>query len=454
MPSKIFLISVNRCATPYVVFPLGLAHVAAALVRAGHTVEMADCARDAAAIEEKIRAFSPDYIGLSLRNIDDNQIRNTRFLANDLCVLSKKIRTLTTAPLIIGGSGFSLFPESLLTESGADFGIKGEAEESLPRLIAALEGNNDCRDVPGLVYRDNTGIVRNETKRCADSSIVPPLLPPELAQFYIRESSMLNVQTQRGCAFTCCYCTYPLIEGTAVRPKDPAACADEIERIRSSGARYFFIVDSVFNSSPAHVTAVCEEVIRRGLALSWGCFLRPQGLTQELMNLMARAGLSHIEFGSDSFSDSVLAEYGKNFSFEDVYNASELARAAKVHYAHFLIAGGPGETEATMREGFENSKRLKKTVHFPFVGMRVYPGTPLFRRALSEGVIAPGTDLLPPFFYINPAFQKERLFSLLGEFSKQSKNWIVGDIPEHNATVVTNLRRMGVVGPLWEFLVR
>jgi radical SAM superfamily enzyme YgiQ (UPF0313 family) len=450
MPSKILLISVNRYAIPYVVFPLGLAHVAAALKRAGHTVELADCAVDPDAFEKKIPTFRPDFIGISLRNIDESP----HFFTNELSVLSKKIRSLTSAPIIIGGSGFAIFPQRLLAESGADFGIKGEAEEALVQLIGALEKKNSYHHVPGLVYRDNGRIVQNNQQRCANSSIVPPLYPTDLAQFYISNSSMLNVQTQRGCSYTCCYCSYPVIEGIAVRFKNPTLIGEELEQIKKSGARYFFIVDSVFNSSPAHVADVCEEMLLRNLKLSWGCFLRPQGLTQDLMDLMARAGLTHIEFGSDSFSDSVLSEYGKNFTFEDIFRSSEYALAAKVHYAHFLIIGGPGETENSMRESFENSKRLTKTVLFPFVGMRVYSQTALYHRAIAEGVVTKDTDLLPPFFYFSPGLSQEKIFTLLESFSKESKNWIFGERPEADSEVEKKLRALGVIGPLWEFLVR
>ncbi len=454
MPSKILLVSVNRCTTPYPVFPLGLAHVAAALSREGHLVKMADGAVDAEPIEKSVRSFDPDFVGLSLRNIDDLQIRNTRSFTEELSVLSQRIRSLTKAPVIIGGSGFALFPQKLLAESGADFGIAGEGEESFVLLLDALSGERQFGRIPGLVFRDQSGIIVNPQKPCEHSRIVPPILPPDLVRFYVDKSSMLNVQTQRGCAYTCCYCTYPVIEGTTVRLKNPGAIGDELAQIAESGARYFFIVDSVFNSSPGHVTAVCEEMLRRNLKLSWGCFLRPQGLTRKLMNLMARAGLSHIEFGSDSFSDSVLSDYGKHFTFGDVFNSSEYARREEIHYAHFLIVGGPGETERTMQESFENSKRLRKTVHFPFVGMRIYPQTTLYDRARSEGVITRETDLLPPSFYISPSLTKHKIFSLLEAFSQESRNWVIGELPEENAKVVKNLRALGVVGPLWEFLAR
>jgi radical SAM superfamily enzyme YgiQ (UPF0313 family) len=454
MAAKILLISVNRCATPYRVFPLGLAHVAASLAAAGHAVSLADFAENPEGAEEAVRSFVPDYVGLSLRNLEDNQMQDPHPFAADLCAAANKVRSVTQAPLIVGGSGFSLFPERLLADCGAEFGIRGEGEESIVRLLAALDSKGDYRSVPGLVYRENGAIANNEPERCAATSIRAPLLPPALARFYIRESSMLNVQTQRGCAYACCYCTYPLLEGTGVRLKDPVFVAEELERIRAAGARYFFIVDSVFNSSEAHVAGVCEEILRRGLKLSWGCFLRPCGLSRGLVELMARAGLSHIEFGTDSLSDRVLWEYGKAFTFADVHVSSDLARAAGVHYAHSLIIGGPGETEETMREGFENSTRLRKTVYFPYAGMRVYPGTPVYFRALAEGTVTAETDLLPPFFYANPALPRDRMLDLLGGFSKRSRNWIVWDIPEENAKVMEKLRGMGVAGPLWEFLAQ
>src|SRR6185369_8856867 len=152
---------------------------------------------------------------------------------------------------------------------------------------------------------------------------------------------------QRGCAFRCCYCTYPVIEGRQHRRYPPEEIANEFERVARAGARYVFLVDSVFNSSAQHVIETCEALIRRGNKLPWGCFLRPQGLNSEQIRLLARAGLRHIEFGSDSFCDKVLAAYHKDFAFEEILNSSALARETQLDYCHFLISGGPGETYET-----------------------------------------------------------------------------------------------------------
>jgi radical SAM superfamily enzyme YgiQ (UPF0313 family) len=455
MNLKILLVSVNTCSSPYPVFPIGLAHVAGALLRAGHDVEILDCNQNGKQLETAVTSFNPSYVGLSLRNIDDIQIRNTKYFADDLSSLAHRLREVTDVPVIIGGSGYSLFPKELLAASGADFGIQGEGDVSFVNLIEALHLKKPVTAIPGLVYRAG-GVINANPQAAADPALIAPAFHPAgLADFYVSKSTILNVQTQRGCSSACCYCTYPLIEGSSVRSRDMKDVCDEIETIkRSGGCKYFFIVDSVFNSSEEHVRAFCEELIGRSLGLSWGCFLRPHGLSQKLMDLMARSGLTHIEFGSDSFCDSVLDKYGKRFTFTDIESASRFARNSGVRHAHFLIVGGPGETLATMREGFENSRRLKKTVHFPFVGMRIYPGTPLWRRALSEGSIDTGTDLLHPRFYIAPGLTEEGVFSTLSEFSRESPNWIVGELPLEKTRVIEGLRQKGVQGPLWEFLIR
>jgi radical SAM superfamily enzyme YgiQ (UPF0313 family) len=227
-----------------------------------------------------------------------------------------------------------------------------------------------------------------------------------------------------------------------------AADLDQLER---HGARYVFIVDSVFNSSARHVTDVCEAILRRNVRLSWGCFLRPQGLTLDLLRLMARAGLSHIEFGSDSFCDEVLAAYQKGLTFEDILQSSEVARQANVDFCHFLISGGPGETIETLWTGFRNSQRLGAGAIMAVVGMRIYPGTLLFERAVQEGQIERSTDLLVPQYYLARGLTAESVFAQIKEFATRSPNWIVGDPSPAYASLVARLRRRGVLGPLWAY---
>jgi radical SAM superfamily enzyme YgiQ (UPF0313 family) len=452
MPGRILLISANRCAVPDPVFPLGLAHLSASLRAAGHECVWLDALADAEEFAEKLKGSRADFVGISLRNIDDVLIRKQQTFFDDLATLGSAIRRELPCPIIVGGSGFSIFPRELLELSGADYGIVGEGEVALPGLLAALESGLDYRSMPGLVFRQDGQIVMNPPAASdCDGELAAADRPSDLCAHYLRTGSMLNLQTQRGCAFRCCYCTYPVIEGRHHRRRPAEAVAMELEQLARQGARYAFIVDSVFNSSARHVTEVCEAILRRNVKLPWGCFLRPQGLTRELVQLMARAGLSHIEFGSDSFCDEVLAAYGKELTFDDIRQSGELAREAGVDCCHFVIAGGPGENRETLNRGFANSQRLNGAVIMAVVGMRIYPGTLLFKQAVAEGYIAADTDLLTPRYYVAPSLTTDEIFGRLQDFARRSPNWIVGDPDPAYQALVVRLRQRGVAGPLWSY---
>jgi radical SAM superfamily enzyme YgiQ (UPF0313 family) len=452
MASRVLLVSANRCTVPERVFPLGLTQVHTALRQAGHTCGWFDVLAQGPPLEEVIESFQPDFVGISVRNIDDVILRNNETFYQDLIPLCARLRRATQRPLILGGSGFSIFPRELLELSSADFGIAGEGEVTFPTLIRSLERGEPYDQIPGLVFRRGGRVVTNPPCAGAVAHEVSEADRPEAATaHYLNSTGVLNLQTQRGCSFRCCYCTYPLLEGRRHRRRPPELVAAEFTQLQRLGAKYAFIVDSVFNSSTAHVQEVCEAILRAGVKIAWGCFLRPRGLTPELMKLMVRAGLAHVEFGSDSFCDEVLRAYQKDFSFDDIQYSTELAWNENVDFCHFLIAGGPGETMETLQRSYESSVRLRNPVIMAVAGMRIYPETPLHRRALDEGVIEPDTDLLTPCYYLAPNLNAETLLSQLKQLAQRSPNWVVGDPGPAYFKLVEKLRKRGVVGPLWSY---
>jgi radical SAM superfamily enzyme YgiQ (UPF0313 family) len=451
MPAKVLLISVNRCSSPYPVFPLGLACLEGALRPAGYETCWLDRQADTRSVQDVAASFQPDFVGISLRNVDDVMIQRRETFFDALTALTQEVRRACAAPVILGGSGFSIFPQALLRLSGADFGIQGEGEASLPALLGALEGRRDYSAIPGLVYRNNGRIVANPPQRLDLAELTPATGPDAVLGHYLRQTGMLNLQTQRGCSCHCEYCTYPLIEGDRFRRRPAERVAEELAHLHRRGVRYVVIVDSIFNSSPEHVQQVCESILRLNLKMRWACFLRPAGLTADLMQLMTRAGLAHVEFGTDSFCDSVLAAYGKRFTFDDVLRSHELAWQAKVDCCHFLICGGLGETRDTLEAGFRNSLRLKDAVILALAGMRIYPGTRLHALARREQPLPPDDALLEPRYYISGALTEDEVLERLRDFSRRSPGWIVGDPPPRYVELAARLRSRGVVGPLWSY---
>lgn len=447
---RVLLVNPNTCDNPYPVFPLGIAYVDASLRRAGVETRVIDLNLDSFdRVVGVFKEFDPDWIALSLRNIDDVRISVREFFVDAIRDLIGNLRLLSSAPIILGGSGFSVMPNEIYGYCRPDFGIAGEGEEALVRLIEGYLPES----IAGLVYVDASGAIKaNPVRAYSGFKTDVPCRDPRLFAHYLTDGGMANLQTQRGCPLHCCYCTYPVIEGRSYRKRDGKSIADEFESLKAMGARYVFIVDSVFNTSEAHVRGICEALVARGSPLPWGCFMRPKHLTQNLLGLLKASGLRHVEFGSDSLCDAVLQSYRKDFTFEDIRRSSELMLDAGIDFCHFIIFGGPGETAETLLESFENSKKIHHGLFFPSIGMRVYPRTSLHRVSVSEGGSCDESELLKPSYYIAPGFTEATLMGRISEFAHQSANWV--DL-EHSPAfdeISRRLRKKGVVGPLWNYL--
>ncbi len=453
-PLRVLLINLNSYDQPYPVYPLGVAYIDGALREAGHQTQVWDGRMSRGSIEDALGAFDPHVVGVSMRNVDNVQQHSPRSFVKETIECCAQIRMRTNAVLVLGGSGFSIFPKELFEQTGVDFGIQGEGELTLNDLIRSLQAGGSVETIPGLVFRSDSGEVRWDPagpRRAVFSSV--PYHVPELIKAYAGEGSLPGIQTQRGCPLRCCYCTYPLIEGKESRYRTGEQIAEEMRRLAALGVKYTFIVDSVFNTRADHVVEVCEALIRADTGVNWECFLRPRGATRELLALMKRAGMRHVEFGSDSFSDPVLKAYRKSFTFEEIRAVSEHAHALGLHYSHFLIFGGPGETPATIDETLERSAQLPGAYYFATVGMRVYPGTPLWREVAPEarGEV-PADYLSEPRFYLSRELEAGTLYQRLSAFRSQHPNWIIGDPPPNFVATIGKLRKRGVQGPAWEYI--
>ena len=109
-------------------------------------------------LEEVIVEFAPDFIGISIRNIDNTDTTNCRAFLEEYKTLVRQIRKKSTARIILGGSGFTIFPIEFMQALDADYGIVGEGER-LPLLLQALEKKTDVRNLPGVVLKETTDIV-------------------------------------------------------------------------------------------------------------------------------------------------------------------------------------------------------------------------------------------------------------------------------------------------------
>lgn len=452
---RILLISVNRERMPAPVFPLGLAYIARALKEKGHQIEVLDLCfsqEPSQEIKKIILRFQPDLIGLSLRNLDNLTYPSSLSYLEELKEAISICRQFTPSKLVLGGSGFSLAPKELFMELDVDFGIIGEGEEILVKLVESLERRESLSSLPYLLIKGEPIPPKIEGARSSLSLI------PERSFFkserYLREGGMLNLQTKRGCPFSCIYCTYPLLEGREVRVRKIEEVIDEIRSLIQEGADYLYFVDDIFNYPPSYAEELCRKMVREQLKVRWNAFIHPGFLSKELLKWMKEAGCAGIEFGTDSGSSKMLQQYRKSFSQEEVIRASKLCEELQVNYCHYLLLGGPGEDERTIEESFRLMDQLNPTAVIAMLGIRIYPGTELQRLALLEGLIQKDTNLAYPFFYISPNLDG-RLEEVVREKAMERRQWIIPGLEINISNpLMEQIRKFQIRGPLWELVGR
>ena len=412
------VVLVNTNLMRPLIAPLGLEYVACAARESGVSVEILDLAlaeNRQTAIRDQFQRCDPILVGVSIRNIDDCFWPSARWFIPDLKDIIADIRKYTDAPIMLGGVGFSIFPERIMVELGAEFGSIGDGKMVIESLVAEILGKKRYERVPGLVWRNGGQFRTNKT--VDNGSFSQPAERNMIDNAaYFRLGGQLGIETKRGCNRSCTYCVEPDIRGRKIRAREPKEIADEAEALLREGIDVLHLCDSEFNLSYQHACELCREFIRRSLGdrLSWYAYLTVVPFGSELAELMRRAGCKGIDFTADSASSAMLRRYGQSHRREDIAFVVKIARQNDIRVMLDMLLGGPRETPGTAMESIEFCKRLDVDCVGISLGIRLYPGTTLTKmldnddeRSQSHWSIRKRydgpQDLLQPTFYISPA---------------------------------------------------
>jgi len=446
---KVLLVSGNRESSPEPPFPLGCAYLASAMREHGHEVACLDLLFEkdpGSALEGAISDARPDVIGLGMRNLDLLTFPEVHSEVGSYAGYVERIRSMTGAPVVLGGSGFSLAPREILAAVGGDVGIAGEGEVALPALIAAI------RLAGGKVPADMMGSVLGSPPGVDIDLIHPDYDSFDVARYY-SEGGGGTVQTRRGCNLGCTYCTYPLLEGRRLRMRSPEGVAGEMALLRDRyGIEHVTIVDSVLNHPESHAMGVAAALARLDPQVRWTAYFHPAMRDPGFLGAMRESGCEGLDVGADSLSDPVLERMGKGVTAREVIAFSDACRTAGLRFNLSLLFGAPGETPATLEETIANVGRCDPDSMTASIGVRLYPGAPICDDLVREGLVDASAVGIETLYYLSEPV-RDVLVERLEEASRADKRWIIPGLGvNYNPRFFRRLRRHGRRGPIWHLV--
>jgi hypothetical protein len=444
---RLLLINSNRYKQPWPIIPFGICWIASAVEAAGHEAKVLDLcfsSHPEREIDSVVKAVQPHLIGISIRNIDNGTGYQTQFLLDD--VLNNIIVPCKEAfqgPIIIGGPAVGISAEEMLNYLNVEFAIRGDGEAAMVELLNRVEQGRSFHGVGGLVWRREEKIVENNPPSVLDQ--IDDLPPPQPYRFvdvhrYRKYNAPVPIQSKRGCALKCTYCTYSIIEGRKWRLRNPQRVADEIEDIVvQTGITDIEFTDSTFNIPLNHAKAVLQAVIVKGLNLNLNTMgMNPGAVDEELVDLMKEAGFKEVDLGVESCSDTTLRSLGKNFCKENVLTTSALFHSKGIPLKWFLLFGAPDETADTIKETFYTIDQAASPWNLIIVGIgiRVYNGSPLSLTMKKDNSFHGEDNFFRPITYQCEKLDITTMKRLTKEHALHTTNYFMYDEDERTPLIL------------------
>lgn len=232
-----------------------------------------------------------------------------------------------------------------------DFVVRGEAEETLPRLLDAIASRTaaNLAHVGGITYRRSGEVVRNPA-----APLITDLdaLPMPALHLYTRiaDCQYVPLEAGRGCPFACSFCSTNDFFRRRFRMKSPHVLVAQMQRIKAAyGIASFDLIHDMFTVDRRKVLAFCEAIAAAGERFTWSCSARTDCVDVELLDRMARAGCRGVFFGIDTGSARVQAAIDKGLDLTAA--AAHISHASRrgMRTTVSLIAGFPEETKDDLR---------------------------------------------------------------------------------------------------------
>lgn len=373
---------------------LGIKALEAFLSSHGHTVYIYD--RNFVNIDDKelvrlIEYNSSKIVGFSVSFT--HQIYETIRLARVMRSF------LPNVHFTIGGQGISFIVQNVLENNRIfDSGICFEGELTFLELVQHFEGHKEISEIKGLYYQTDIGVTFNGYRNPVDNLDQFPFLLREASpqKMGLHHISMI---TSRGCMGNCLFCSSGYFsnryhDSKKWRFRTASNIVQEIVKVKGSADKLAisFIDDNFLGGTQegyARARRFSEEILEKGLIISWAIECRIDDIDFELFKLMQTAGLTNVFLGIESGNDEDLKLFNKGITLPQIDKAINMLEELKLTYNIGFIMFHP---TSTIEQLIENALFLKKYINANSMNLlnelSLYHGSPLVKYYDKRGLIS------------------------------------------------------------------
>jgi len=322
-------------------------------------------------------------------------------------------------PIVIGGQMVTPIPKFAVEITGADFGVLGEGEITLHRLVTALSEGKDPTTVKGLVVRHVDDFTFTGPGEFIEDLTRLPRIPYDLfplnewlpiGRWYARHSPqphwrfadrVINVHGGRGCPFTCNFCYHHSKQRYRPMSVAMAEAADALERFNGN---MLYFSDETTLPSPRRVRQMLEEIRTLPERVEYSVSSRFDILDRiddDLLMEMRETGCRIMGLGIESGSDRILEIIGKKFSVETIRTGLERLKKVGILPTVSIMVGQYTETVEDVDASIQlmrESVRSNKNIQYAFTITTPFPGSQLYNLIFEKGYLQSDKEFYDLYF--------------------------------------------------------
>ncbi len=391
--------------------PLGLAYIAAYLIKNGLNVKLIDAL--GLAIDKssdwkhgtRLRGLTVEEVIASIPKESDFICISANFTPQHsvyLAMIAGLKNAFPEKKIVLGGNEATANYERYLQE-GADYVVIGETEVSLLKVLrAAIEkkGSDALGSIDGIAYTKNGKTVCNPKKsfiKNLDELPFPARHLFPLENYWKAKCShgpvnkrFTPIISSRGCPFNCSYCSSSVFWGRHWTARSPENFVKEMQEcVEKYGITEFEIEDDNLTLDIGRAKKIFNLIGEKKLNITWTTpnGVRPENLDRETLALMQRSGCVLLVLAPESGSQRILREvYNKRIDLENIASVVKDCSSLGIKTTAFFVVGLPVETEEDREKTRAYIKRLAKlgldeAGIFPCMP---YPNTEIRKRYFDE----------------------------------------------------------------------